>query len=243
MRTGFLLVCVLVASVSAVAQSNYAAVSGTVRDSQSLPIAHASLRFKALSTGATRVVSTNESGSFYAPALVPDDYELTTTASGFAPVAQSLHLEVGQNISLDIALRIGAVKEGVQVSGTADVLRPTDASVGEVVEPKSIQELPLNGRMLIDLVLTVPGAHVGFGAQTGQTNPLYWRPGQRSAVVIGGARPNANFFLLDGATNTDPTFNTQNLSPSPDSVMEFQVATSSYTADMGGAGGGQINIV
>ena len=76
----------------------------------------------------------------------------------------------------------------------------TDASVGEVVEPKSIQELPLNGRMLIDLVLTVPGAHVGFGAQTGQTNPLYWRPGQRSAVVIGGARPNANFFLLDGAT-------------------------------------------
>ena len=112
-----------------------------------------------------------------------------------------------------------------------------------MIEPKSIQELPLNGRMLIDLVLTVPGAHVGFGAQTGETNPLYWRPGQRSAIVIGGSRPNANFFLLDGATNTDPTFNTQNLSPSPDSVMEFQVETSSYTADMGGAGGGQINIV
>ena len=84
---------------------------------------------------------------------------------------------------------------------------------------------------------------MGFGAQTGETNPLYWRPGQRSAVVIGGNRPNANFFLLDGATNTDPTFNTQNLSPSPDAVMEFQVDTSSYTADMGGAGGGQINIV
>jgi len=61
--------------------------------------------------------------------------------------------------------------------------------------------------------------------------------------VIGGARPNANFFLLDGASNTDPTFNTQNLSPSPDAVKEFQVETSSYTADMGGAGGGQINIV
>ena len=49
--------------------------------------------------------------------------------------------------------------------------------------------------------------------------------------------------IIDGATNTDPTFNTQNLSPSPDAVMEFQVETSSYTADMGGAGGGQINIV
>ena len=79
----------------------------------------------------------------------------------------------------------------------AKSFRTTEASVGEVIEPKSIRELPLNGRMLIDLVLTVPGAHVGFGAQTGSTNPLYWRPGQRSAVVIGGSRPNANFFLLD----------------------------------------------
>src|SRR5215472_1837245 len=243
MRRVLLELCILAVSAASFGQSNYAAVSGTVRDSQSLPIAHASLRFKALSTGAARVVITNESGSFYAPALVPDDYELTTTASGFAPVAQSLHLEVGQDLSLDIALKIGAVEEGVQVSGSADILRTTDASVGEVVEPKSIQELPLNGRMLIDLVLTVPGAHVGFGAQTGQANPLYWRPGQRSGVVIGGARDNANYFLLDGASNTDPTFNTQNLSPSPDSVMEFQVVTSSYTADMGGAGGGQINIV
>ena len=115
--------------------------------------------------------------------------------------------------------------------------------MGEVVEPVSIKELPLNGRMLIDLVLTVPGAHEGHGAQTGNMNPLYWRPGQRSAVSIGGNRPNANYFLLDGATNTDPTFNTQNLSPSPDAVQEFRVQTGSYSAEMGGAGGGQINIV
>ena len=243
MRTLSLFLCALTLSAVSFGQSNFAAVSGTVKDSQSLPVAHASVTFKALSTGATRSVSTNDSGIFYAPALLPDDYEVTTTASGFAPVAQHLHLEVGQQLALDVALKVGAVREGVEVSSAPEILHTTDAAVGEVVEPKSIQELPLNGRMLIDLVLTVPGAHVGFGAQTGETNPLYWRPGQRSAVVIGGARPNANFFLLDGATNTDPTFNTQNLSPSPDSVMEFQVVTSSYTADMGGAGGGQINIV
>ena len=244
MRTQLLMaLCTLALSAASFGQSNYAAVSGTVRDAQSLPVAHARVEFKVSTTGAVRSVTTNERGLFYAPALLPDDYQLTTTAAGFAPVSQSLHLEVGQNASLDIALKIGAVQQGVEVSAPTETLRTSDATVGEVVEPKSIQELPLNGRMLIDLVLTVPGAHVGFGAQTGQTNPLYWRPGQRSAVVIGGARPNANFFLLDGATNTDPTFNTQNLSPSPDSVMEFQVATSSYTADMGGAGGGQINIV
>ena len=238
-----LVLCVLGLTSAAFCQSNYALVTGTVRDGQGLPIAKASERFKATSTGAIREVDTNDKGLFSAPALLPDEYELTTVAPGFASVTQTLRLEVGQKLAIDIALKVGPVREGVQVNASADILRTTDASVGEVIEPKSIQELPLNGRMLIDLVLTVPGAHVGFGAQSGQTNPLYWRPGQRSAVVIGGARDNANFFLLDGATNTDPTFNTQNLSPSPDAVMEFQVVTSSYTADMGGAGGGQINIV
>jgi len=80
-------------------------------------------------------------------------------------------------------------------------------------------------------------------AQTGDMNPLYWRPGQRSAISVGGNRPNANYFLLDGATNTDPTFNTQNFSASPDAVQEFQVQVGSYSAEMGGAGGGQVNII
>jgi outer membrane receptor for ferrienterochelin and colicin len=82
-----------------------------------------------------------------------------------------------------------------------------------------------------------------MGAQTGDMSPLYWRPGQRSAITIGGNRPDANYYLLDGVTNTDPTFNTMNLSLSPDAVQEFQVQTGSYSAELGGAGGGQINII
>jgi hypothetical protein len=243
MRKGVLLFVLLGLTLPVVSQSNYAVITGTVTDSQRLPIAGAVIQLKAASTGAVRQVTTQQHGLFEAPALLPDDYEVQTKAPGFATSTQKVRLEVGQRLGLEINLKVGSVEQGVEVAASSDVLRTTDASVGEVIEPKSIRELPLNGRMLIDLVLTVPGAHVGFGAQTGSTNPLYWRPGQRSAVVIGGSRPNANFFLLDGATNTDPTFNTQNLSPSPDAVKEFQVETSSYTADMGGAGGGQINIV
>ena len=238
-----LLLSLLVLALPTYGQSNYAVLTGSVTDSQHLPVAAASVELTAASTGAVRRVVTNQQGLFDAPALLPDDYELKVEASGFAAAKHSLRLEVGQKLAVDITLKVGAVSEGVKVIGGSEVLKTTDASMGEVVEPTSIRELPLNGRMLIDLVLSVPGAHLGFGAQTGSTNPLYWRPGQRSAVVIGGARPNANFFLLDGATNTDPTFNTQNLSPSPDAVKEFQVETSSYTADMGGAGGGQVNIV
>jgi len=239
----FLLLVYLLASRSLFGQSNYGVIAGTVVDAQRLPITGAAVQLTAMSTGAVRRVVTNDKGLFEAPALLPDEYELKTEATGFATATLSVRLEVGQKLALEINLNVQGVKEDVNVTAGSEVLRTTDASVGEVVEPQSISELPLNGRMLIDLVLTVPGAHVGFGAQTGSTNPLYWRPGQRSAAVIGGSRPNANFFLLDGATNTDPTFNTQNLSPSPATVKEFQVETSSYTADMGGAGGGQINIV
>ena len=239
-----LYICALLVGLAlpSFAQSNYAVLTGSVTDTQHLAVQNANIEITAESTKAVRHVKTQD-GRFEAPALLPDDYTVVVTAPGFATTTQQVKLEVGQHAALDFALQVGTVKEGVDVNSQVEALHTTDATVGEVIEPASIKELPLNGRMLIDLVLTVPGAHIGFGAQTGQTNPLYWRPGQRSAVVIGGARPNANFFLLDGATNTDPTFNTQNLSPSPDAVKEFQVETSSYTADMGGAGGGQVNIV
>src|ERR1700730_2201051 len=192
----FLLLFVLGMSLPVVAQSNFGVVTGTVTDAQHLPVAGAAIQLTAASTGAVRRVVTNQQGLFEAPALLPDDYELRTEASGFATTLQSVRLEVGQKLAVEIGLSVGTVREGVNVTAGSEVLRTTDASVGEVVEPQSIRDLPLNGRMMIDLVLTVPGAHVGFGAQTGSTNPLYWRPGQRSAVVIGGSRPNATFFLL-----------------------------------------------
>src|SRR5882672_4486012 len=215
-------------------QSNYASLSGTVFDPQRQAIPAATVQLRSTGTHAVRQVSSNDQGLYQITGLLPDEYTLTTEAHGFAQSIQRLRLEVGQQMTCDVSLNISSLSNTVQVeTETVNVLRTTDASVGEVVERAAVQNLPLNGRMLIDLVLTVPGAHESHGAQAGDMSPLYWRPGQRSAVSIGGARPNANYFLLDGATNTDPTFNTLNLSPSPDSVQEFQVVTGSYTAEMG----------
>jgi hypothetical protein len=226
------------------AQSNYGSLSGTVYDPQRQAIPGASVQLTSDSTHATRQGTSNEQGIFQITGLLPDLYKVTVQASGFAIFNGSVRLEVGQPTTLDVDLKLSSLSTTVQVqTQTVNVLRTTDATVGEVVEPTSIRNLPLNGRMLIDLVLTVPGAHESHGAQVGDMSPLYWRPGQRSALSIGGNRPNANYYLLDGATNTDPTFNTLNLSPSPDTVQEFKVQTGSYTAEMGGAGGGQINIV
>ena len=239
-----LFLVLLSASSTALGQSNYARLSGTVFDPQQQAVPGASVQLTSDSTHASRHGTTNDQGMFQVNGLLPGQYKFSVHAAGFAALTQTITLEVGQQMTLDVTLKLSSVSSTVEVNtDTVNVLRTTDASVGEVVEPTSIQNLPLNGRMLIDLALTVPGTHESHGAQAGDMSPLYWRPGQRSAISVAGNRPNANYFLLDGATNTDPTFNTINFSPSPDSVQEFKVQTGSYSAEMGGAGGGQINIV
>lgn len=238
-----LLLCLLAGLLPAAAQSNYATLRGSIVDPQHRPIASAHVRLTAQATGAEREVTVNPSGLYELSGLQPGTYSLLVSSTGFAEAAQTVNLEVGQQATVDVQLAVGKETQTVTASASAELLKTQDASVGEVVDQRSVDALPLNGRMLIDLILTVPGAHVSHGASAGDMNPLYWRPGQRSAVSIGGNRPNANYFLLDGATNTDPTFNTQNVSASPDAVQEFQVQTGSYAAEMGGAGGGQINIV
>jgi len=235
--------CFAIAVVTSQAQSNYAVVRGSILDPQHRPIAGAHVRITATGTGAAREVASNSTGLYEIAGLQPGQYALVVASTGFKETTQTVELEVGQQATLDLQLGVVGDKQTVTVEGSTELLKTQDASVGEVVDQRAVDSLPLNGRLLIDLVLTVPGAHISHGAAVGDMSSLYWRPGERSAVSIGGSRPNANYFLLDGSTNTDPTFSTQNLSPSPDAVQEFQVQTGSYSAEMGGAGGGQINIV
>jgi len=238
-----LVLCLAITLITAQAQSNYAVVRGSILDPEHHPIVGARVRITAKGTGAEREVVANATGLYEIAGLQPGAYTLAVDSPGFKQTTQAIDLEVGQQATLDVQLQLGSETQTVTVHASNELLKTQDASVGEVVDQRSVDSLPLNGRMLIDLVLTVPGAHISHGASVGDMSSLYWRPGQRSAVSIGGSRPNANYFLLDGTTNTDPTFSTQNLSPSPDGVQEFEVQTGSYSAEMGGAGGGQINIV
>ncbi len=243
MTRNYLFLLLLCAPAGLFAQSNFAHLHGTVRDPQQKPVPNAVVTITALATGATRQVATNTDGLYDAPLIAAGHYTASVTVAGFARLSQTLNLEIDQNIAVDFDLQLAALSQSVSVRAGSVVMDSTKISVGEVIEPQNIASLPLNGRMILDLAVTVPGAHTGSGAQTGDTNPLYWRPGQNSALSIGGGRPNANYFLLDGAVNTDPTFWAQNLSLSLDAIQEFRVDTSTYTADEGGAGGGQVNIV
>ena len=234
---------ILVWSAGLNGQSNLATINGDITDPSSRAVPNATVTIRSTETSAIRSTTTNLTGAYQIPGIAPGDYTIEASAEGFATSSRTMRLEVGQTARQNFALTIGERRTTIEAEARADTLKTEDASIGEVVEAKSVHELPLNGRMLLDLALTVPGSHQGHGAQTGNMNPLYWRPGQGSSLTIGGNRPNANYFLVDGVTNTDPTFNTQNISLSPDAVREFQVQTGSYSAEMGGAGGGQVNIV
>jgi hypothetical protein len=224
-------------------QSNLATVDGVITDPGMNAVPGAQVRARSAETGAVRITATGPTGQFEFPGLPPGRYTIEVEAKGFASAKHDVRLEVGQSARVDLSLMVGETSTSIDVGARVETLKTEDTSLGEVVETQSVHDLPLNGRMLLDLALTVPGSHQGHGAQKGDMNPLYWRPGQNSSLTIGGNRPNANFFLIDGGVNTDPTFNTQNLSLSPDAVREFQVQTGAYSAELGGAGGGQVNIV
>ena len=163
------------------AQSNYATLRGSVTDKDQHAIPQAHIRLTAAATGAVRDLSADAAGLYVAEGLQPGAYHVEISSADFASSNESIQLEVGQQMTLDERLAVSKQTETVVVKYTPELLKTADASIGEVVDQQSVDQLPLNGRQLINLVMTVPGAHQSMGAQAGNANPLYWRPGQFSA--------------------------------------------------------------
>src|SRR4051812_39271067 len=115
MRNLVLVLFVLAFMLPCFAQSNFGVITGIVTDTQHLVVTEAIIEITAASTGAVRHLVTNQQGRFEAPALLPDDYKLTTRARGFAVSTQLLRLEVGQRLAIDVTLNVGQVEQGVNV--------------------------------------------------------------------------------------------------------------------------------
>src|SRR3954471_12942670 len=126
------------------AQSNFSGLHGTVMDAGKQMIAGATVTLASQTTGSQRTVKTTDTGAFEFAGLLPGDYELRAEAPGFSRRVKQLRLEVGEQMNLDLPLQMGEVKEAIEVAANADLLKTTQSNVGEVIEPKSIKELPLN---------------------------------------------------------------------------------------------------
>jgi hypothetical protein len=122
------LLLLLVVVFPVFAQSNYASLSGTVFDPQHQAVPGASVQLTSVSTSAVRQVSSNDQGIFQINGLLPDAYKLTVQAPGFALFTETVRLEVGQQMTLDVNVNLSSLSTTVQVeTQTVNVLRTTDA--------------------------------------------------------------------------------------------------------------------
>jgi outer membrane receptor protein involved in Fe transport len=234
---------------AAYGQSATATLSGTVEDERGALVPGAEVTLINIGTRLERRATTNEQGSFVLTLVPPSNYVVRVESKGFASVeVQSLVLNVGDQKSLQIRLKAGTVTEMVQVEGYASLINESP-SVSTVVDRQFVENLPLNGRSFQSLILLTPGV-----VQT---------VGGNGDFSVNGNRSNANYYTVDGVsanvgvdtlgiypaqgqagTTPDVTASgmTQNL-VTIDSLEEFKIQTSTYTAELGRQPGGQIQLI
>ncbi len=221
------------------AQTPTAEIAGRITDSTGAAVPRVTVTATNMNTGVQRQTITPLDGYYTVPLLRPGEYRITIEKEGFRTVIrEGIQLVVRQVARIDFVLAVGAVTETVTVTAAAPLLESETATIGQLVDSKRIQEIPLRGRNPYGLVGLIPGARVPV---SWQDLPVDMNLSQYAS--IGGARGNQNEFLLDGVPNTNVVSSGPNIFPSPDSLQEFKVETSSHSAEYGRAAGGVFSVV
>ena len=231
------------------AQQTTATLLGTITDSSGAAVAGVTVKATNLATSFAREGVSDATGAYSIRSLPAGAYRVTASQSGFqAQQIDNIVLQVEQSARVDINLKVGNVSETVNVSASSALLQTENATVGTVIDSSKIVDLPLNGRNFIQLAQLIPGVNPGTpGSITvrrgrgsvGQTDAAYGS----TAASANGARDTANRFYLDGIEVMDYDAMTYSFSPSVDALSEFKVQTSTYSAEYGGAPGGQVNML
>jgi len=224
------------------AQQTTGTISGTVTDETGGVLPGVSLTARNTGTEATRTVISDDEGRYRLPQLVPGDYELQAELAGFqTAVLQGITLSMAQQAVVSVTLRVGEISEQVVVSAEVSLVETTTANVGALVDNKSISDLPLNGRDFIQLAALQEGIVTPTSARRTVN-------GDRGVKLsIAGAKPHENAILLDGTDiknwyGATPGAVTGNLL-GVDTVREFRILTSAYSAEYGRFSGGVISAV
>ena len=208
-------------------------ISGTVADASHAAVADSTVTLTNNATNAARQTMTNNEGLYTFGSVPPGVYSIKVEHMGFKAVtSNNVEVQVQQSVRLDFALEVGQVTESVQVEAAADLLQSENATVGSVIQSKSITELPLNGREYLNLVTLAPNVS-NFAPPSGQTQGRQGGDRANQAISAGGNRIVFDYFTLDGVVNTDPNFNTYIVLPSIDALQEFKVQTGVYPAEFG----------
>ena len=245
LKTGYSLAlrclsAVLVAALPALAQST-ATLRGTVADTQGAALPGANITVRNQATGEERTAVSDRDGIYSVAALAPGLYRLEVKLDKFqSQVVTDIRLEVAQIAVQNIKLGIGGVAEELNVVAEAPVIESTTTSVGQVIDQRTVQEIPLNGRHFVDLGLLIPGSVAPQPATGFLTAPLR---GQGSfAFNTAGNREDTVNFMVNGINLNDQVQNQITFQPSINTVSEFKVDNSTLSAEYGRSSGAVVNI-
>ncbi len=223
-------------SVSLFAQN--ASVSGSVADTEQAGIKGATVFLTRTSTGVKVQATTNQSGNFIFPPVVPGTYEIKAQAPGFSPtVLKGITLEVGESKLITLSLQVGTVQQSVQVTGTPPELNETTADRGLTIEPAFVTSIPLNIRNPLQLINFAAGVTKGDDGLSGQDATSESRT---NTFRINGAKGATTDVSIDGAANTTAYYNQDAGIPGVESVQEFRVYTDAYAPEFGRTSGGMV---
>lgn len=226
----------LLLSITVVAQSERGTIVGVVTDSTGAVVPGATVTITNTGNKAVQTLTTNDEGVYEAPFLPPATYEVSAIAPGFGrTLNNNVVVNVGQRVSVDLQLSAGTIQSNVLVVDTPQLVQTETASIGQVINNKQITELPSGDRNIYGFILLNSNVNQPPGG-----NAVAFRLESGGSFSISGTRPSTATFKIDGLSNTDPTFGTPTITPSLDSVQEFQLQNSAYSAEFEGIG--QVNV-
>lgn len=230
----------LFAMAATLSAQSTGAIQGTVTDQSGAAVPRAAITVHNEGTGEERSTLTDDAGLYLVASLPVGRYKMTVKATGLqATTVTGLVLEVGRTVRQNFDLQVAAANTEVQVVGAPPVVDSGTVSVGSVIDQRTVQEIPLNGRHFVDLGLLVPGTVTppqnGF-----LTAPLRGQ-GSFGLNTAGGREDTVNF-MINGINLNDMANNQITFQPSINTVQEFKVDNSTFAADYGRNSGAIVNI-
>jgi carboxypeptidase family protein len=222
------------------ASSSTAELRGQVTDANGAVIANAKLTLTDVVKGTSRQGVSDSAGNYFFLGLLPSSYDLKVEAQGFGATTTRLELTVGQQANIPIKLAAGKVEIQVDVVAGAEVVETSRAEQSSTVDAKQIANLPINRRSFLDYALLTPGVTDADNIADSSDFRVAQTP--QSGLSFGGNNGRGNMVQVDGAETLGASGAVQ-ASLSQEAVQEFQVVRNSYSAELGGAAGGVVNIV